>query len=109
MDKCVPSNMFLNPSMNFVQICELGENDDQWTPSWLVVPNHETQQFFEGFGIPGTYGSFVSGFLKYPKPKVIKKSKEPSHIGLNPIGQKVLATWATCCARPRPFLIYWHL
>jgi hypothetical protein len=28
---------------------------------------------------------------------------------LNPIGQKVLATWATCCARPRPFLIYWHL
>ncbi len=75
MDKCVLSNIFKNPSMNFVQICELGENDDQWTPSWVVVLNHETQQFFEGFEIPGTNGSFVSDFQKYPKPKVIKKIK----------------------------------
>jgi hypothetical protein len=53
-----------------------------------VVLNHETQQFFEGFEIPGTDGSFVSDLLKYPKPKVIKKSKEPSYIGLNPIRQR---------------------
>jgi hypothetical protein len=54
-----------------------------------VVLNHETQQFFEGFDIPATDGSFVSDFLKYPKPKVIKKkSKEPSHIGFILIGQR---------------------
>jgi hypothetical protein len=71
-----------------------------------MVLNHETQQFFEGFDIPGTDSSFVSDFLKYPKPKVIKKIKRTIPHWVYPNRAKVLATWAICCARPRPFLIY---
>ncbi len=45
-------------------------------------------------------------FKNTQNPRLLKKSKEPSHIGLNePNRAKVLATWAICCARPRPFLI----